>query len=51
MFFPWILCSMLTITLLIAITKIIILKKSMDEICTEFQRIITEDTNVQISIS
>lgn len=51
MLLPWILCSILVIALLVAIIKIIILKKSMDEICTEFKRSISEDTNVQISIS
>ena len=51
MLLPWILCGILAIALSIAIIKVIILKKSMDEICTGFQRSIAEDTNVQVSIS
>ncbi len=51
MLLPWIVCGILAIALLVAITKIMILKKSMDEICTEFQRSIAEDTNVQVSVS
>lgn len=51
MLLPWILCSILAVALLIAIIKIIMLKKSMDEICAEFKRSIEEDTNVQVAIS
>lgn len=51
MLLPWILCGILAVALLVAIVKIIMLKKSMDEICTEFTRSIAEDTNVQVSIS
>ncbi|MBR2408640.1 MAG: HAMP domain-containing histidine kinase [Lachnospiraceae bacterium] len=51
MLLPWILCGVLAIALLVAVAKIIILKRSMDEICTEFKRSIAEDTNVQVSIS
>lgn len=51
MLLPWILCGILTIALSVAIIKVIILKKSMNEICTEFKRSLGEDTNVQISIS
>ncbi len=51
MLLPWILCGILAIALSVAIIKVIILKKSMNEICTEFKRSLGEDTNVQISIS
>ena len=51
MLLPWILCSVLAIALMVAILKIIILRKSMAEIGTEFKRSIAEDTNVQVSIS
>jgi len=51
MLLPWILCGILVIALSVAIVKIVILKKSMDEICTEFTRSIAEDTNVQVSVS
>ncbi len=51
MLLPWILCSVLAVALLVAIIKIITLRKSMDEICAEFKRSIDEDTNVQVAIS
>ena len=51
MLLPWILCGILAIALLVAIVKIVMLKKSMDEICTEFTRSIAEDTNVLVSVS
>ena len=51
MLLPWILCGILAVALAVAIAKVVILKKSMDEICTEFRRSVTEDTNVQITIS
>ncbi len=51
MLLPWILCSILAVALLAVIIKNFMLKKSMDEICTEFRRSIAEDTNVQIAIS
>ncbi len=51
MLLPWILCGILAIALTAASIKMIMLKKSMEEIRTEFERSIAEDTNVQISIS
>lgn len=51
MLLPWILCSVLAIALLIACIKIYMLKKSMNEICTEFMRSLSEDTNVQVAVS
>lgn len=51
MLLPWILCMILSIALIIAIIKIVLLKKSMVEILTDFERIVAEDTNIQISIS
>ncbi len=48
---PWILCSILTVALIVAIAKIIMLRKSMDEICTDFKQSIAEDTNVQVAIT
>ena len=51
MLLPWIMCGILAIALLVAIAKIVMLKRSMNEICTEFKRSIAEDTNVQVSIS
>ncbi len=51
MLLPWILCVILSVALIIAIIKIVLLKKSMVEILTDFERIVAEDTNIQISIS
>ena len=51
MLLPWILCGMLSVLLLVAVIKIIMLRKSMDEICAEFEQSIAEDTNVQVTIS
>ncbi|NLG05578.1 MAG: HAMP domain-containing histidine kinase [Clostridia bacterium] len=51
MLLPWILCSILAILLVVAVIKIILLKKSMNEICSDFQYSIAEDTNVQIAVS
>ena len=51
MLLPWILCVALAIALLITVIKNALLRKSMEEIYTDFERCIKEDTNVQISIS
>lgn len=51
MLLPWILCVVLAIALIIVVIKNALLKKSMEEIYTDFERCIKEDTNVQISIS
>lgn len=51
MLLPWILCGILAVVLLAASIKIVMLKRSMNEICTEFQRSVAEDTNVQVSVS
>lgn len=51
MLLPWVLCIILAIALFAAIIKNILLKKSMVEILTDFERIVDEDTNILISIS
>ena len=51
MLLPWILCVALAITLIVVVIKNALLRKSMEEIYTDFGRCIKEDTNVQISIS
>lgn len=51
MLLPWVLCIILAVALIVAIIKNILLKKSMVEILTDFERIVGEDTNIQISIS
>lgn len=49
--FPWILCGILLISVLLLIGKIILLKRSMDEICAEFKEHLLVDTNTLVSIS
>ena len=51
MLLPWILCVALAIALIVVVIKNALLRKSMEEIYTDFERCIIEDTNVQISIS
>lgn len=51
MLLPWILCAILAAVLIIVVIKNVMLKKSMNEICEEFERCLSEDTNIQISIS
>ena len=46
MLLPWILCSIVAIALVAAVIKIILLKKSMNEICSDFQYSIAEDTTL-----
>lgn len=49
--FPWILCSILLISVLALAAKIVLLKRSMDEICAEFKEHLLVDTNTLVSIS
>lgn len=51
MLLPWMLCGALGIALCIFITKNCLLRKSMSEISAGFARCLSEDTNVQISVS
>ena len=51
MLLPWILCVALAVALIVVVIKNALLRKSMEEIYTDFERCIKEDTNVQISIS
>ena len=51
MLLPWILCIGFALAWIIAVCKNILLKKGMREICAEFERNLTEDTNVLIAIS
>lgn len=51
MLLPWILCGILTIAIIVLTVKIVLLRKSMNEICTEFEECLSEDTNTLISIS
>lgn len=49
--FPWILCGILLISVFLLIGKIILLKRSMDEICAEFKEHLLVNTNTLVSIS
>lgn len=49
--FPWILCGILLISVLVLTAKIVLLKRSMDEICTEFKEHLLVDTNTLVSTS
>lgn len=49
--FPWILCGILLISVFVLTAKMILLKRSMDEICTELKDHLSDDTNTLISIS
>ncbi|MDE6531671.1 MAG: HAMP domain-containing histidine kinase [Lachnospiraceae bacterium] len=49
--FPWILCGILLISVLVLAAKIVLLKRSMDEICAEFKEHLLVDTNTLVSIS
>ena len=51
MLLPWLLCALLAILLVGAVIKIIILEISIKEICVDFERCVSEDTNSQILIS
>lgn len=48
---PWILCSILSVLVILLAIKLWILHKSMDQICTEFRERLSTDTNTLISIS
>lgn len=47
--FPWILCGVLSVALTLLVLKILLLHKSMDEICVEFNERLSVDTNTLIS--
>lgn len=49
--FPWILCGILLISVLVLTAKIVLLKRSMDEICAEFKEHLLVDTNTLVSTS
>lgn len=51
MLLPWVLCAMFGVVITILTIKIILLKKSMIEIVAEFENCLSEDTNVQITVS
>lgn len=51
MYFPWFLCGVLLVMVIVLIMKIIFLKKNIDEICAELIEHLSNETNTLISIS
>lgn len=51
MFFPWFLCGVLFIIVIVLFVKVLILKKGMDEICGELIEHLSNKSNTLISIS
>ncbi len=51
MFFPWFLCGVLFIIVIVLFMKVLILKKGMDEICGELIEHLSNKSNTLISIS
>ena len=49
--FPWILCIILILLCTILIVKIVLMKKSINEICYDFREHLSTDTNTLISVS
>ncbi len=49
--FPWILCGILLISVLVLTAKIVLLKRGMDEISAEFKEYLLVDTNTLVPIS
>lgn len=47
----WILCILLSVIVIVLLTKNYLLKKSMREIYTDFEKCLSDDTNVQITVS
>ena len=47
----WILCILLSVIVIVLLAKNYLLKKSMREIYTDFENFLSEDTNVQITVS
>lgn len=51
MFFPWVLCCVLLVVIIVLFLKILFLKKSIDEICTGLIEHLSNESNTLISIS
>lgn len=51
MLLPWILCGVLSVTVIVLFIKIKFLKKGMDEICGELTEHLSNDTNTLVSVS
>lgn len=51
MFVPWLLCGILLATVILLIIKVLLLKKSMNEICAELKEHLSNQSNTLISVS
>lgn len=51
MLLPWLLCGILLVIVLVLLIKVWLLKKSMDEICSELTEHLSTETNTLISTS
>lgn len=51
MFFPWFLCGVLFVIVIVLLMKVLFLKKGMDEICEELIEHLSNGSNTLISIS
>lgn len=49
--FPWILCSILLISIVLLIIKIVLLQRGMDEMCDDFRKHLSTDTNTILCVS
>ena len=49
--FPWIICGILAVVIVILAIKIRMMQKSMDEICTCLSEHLSTDTNRLITVS
>ncbi len=49
--FPWILCSILSLICICLLMKVVLMKKSLNEICCDFREHLPTDTNTLISVS
>lgn len=51
MFFPWVLCCILILIVILLCSKIYLMKKSIREICTNMEEHFSNDTNTLLSVS
>lgn len=49
--FPWILCGIASLICICLLVKVVLMKKSLNEICCDFREHLSADTNTLISVS
>ena len=49
--FPWILCGILSLICICLLVKVVLMKKSIHELCRDFREHLSTDTNTLISVS